>query len=69
MLATGALASAAQSPKYPPVPKSKLFGRIAYSTPGGDIWVMNANGSCRHQVSHSGSGHDSTRPGPPTGGG
>jgi len=58
MLATGALASAAQSPKYPPVPKSKLFGRIAYSTPGGDIWVMNANGSCRHQVTHSGSGHD-----------
>lgn len=37
---------------YPPVPGSKLVGRIAYSTRGGEIWVMNANGSCRHRVTH-----------------
>ena len=42
----------------PPVHKSKLFGRIAYSSRAGDIWVMNANGTCRHQVTHSGRGND-----------
>jgi Tol biopolymer transport system component len=60
--ATCTLAAGAQSdkrtPRYPPVPKSKLFGRIAYSPRGGDIWVMNANGTCRHQVTHSGAGND-----------
>ena len=44
--------------RYPPVLKRNLFGRIAYSTRGGDIWVMNANGTCRHRVTRSGSGHD-----------
>ncbi len=58
LAAACASAAAAHHPRYPPVPKSKLFGRIAYSTRGGDIWVMNANGTCRHQVSHSGSGED-----------
>jgi Tol biopolymer transport system component len=48
----------APHPRHPPVPKSKLFGRIAYSSRSGDIWVMNANGTCRHQVSHSGAGND-----------
>jgi TolB protein len=43
---------------HPPVHKSKLFGRIAYSSRTGDIWVMNANGTCRHQVTHSGRGND-----------
>ena len=58
LAAACASAVAARHPRYPPVPKSKLFGRIAYSTRGGDIWVMNANGTCRHQVSHSGTGED-----------
>ncbi|MFL5914848.1 MAG: serine hydrolase [Gaiellaceae bacterium] len=35
-----------------------LTGRIAYNTAGGDIWVTNANGTCRHQVSESGAGTD-----------
>jgi TolB protein len=48
----------APQPRHPPVPKSKLFGRIAYSSRSGDIWVMNANGTCRHQVTHSGRGND-----------
>jgi Tol biopolymer transport system component len=43
---------------YPAVPKRNLFGRIAYSTRGGDIWVMNANGTCRHRVTRSGTGLD-----------
>jgi Tol biopolymer transport system component len=43
---------------YPPVPKRNLFGRIAFSTRGGDIWVMNANGTCRHRVTRSGTGRD-----------
>jgi hypothetical protein len=43
---------------YPPVPKRNLFGRIAYSTRGGDIWVMNANGTCGHLVTRSRAGQD-----------
>ena len=42
----------------PPVPRSSLHGRIAYSTRGGDIWVMNANGSGRRQITRSGRGAD-----------
>ena len=59
VLATLALTGSARPhPRFPPVPKSKLFGRIAYSSRSGDIWVMNANGTCRHQVSNSGPGND-----------
>lgn len=43
---------------HPPVATSNLHGRIAYSTPAGDIWVMNADGSCRRRVTRSGKGHD-----------
>jgi Tol biopolymer transport system component len=41
-----------------PAPRSSLHGRIAYSTRGGDIWVMNANGSGRRRITHSGRGTD-----------
>ncbi len=51
-------ASAGKPRGYPPVAKRNLHGRIAYSTPAGDIWVMNANGTCRHRVTRSGSGQD-----------
>lgn len=42
----------------PPAQLSGLHGRIAYSTRGGDIWVMNANGSGRRHVTRSGRGVD-----------
>src|SRR5436305_13661760 len=48
---------ARQAP-IPPAPPSIVHGRIAYSTPGGDIWVMNANGSGRRQITRSGRGID-----------
>ena len=48
--ASGLAASTGKDRPYPPVPKRNLVGRIAYSTRGGDIWVMNANGTCRHRV-------------------
>jgi hypothetical protein len=51
-------ASAGKPRGYPSVAKRNLHGRIAYSTPAGDIWVMNANGTCRHRVTRSGSGQD-----------
>jgi Tol biopolymer transport system component len=35
-----------------------LHGRIAYSTRGGDIWVMNADGSGRRRITRSGDGLD-----------
>lgn len=42
----------------PPAQLSDLHGRIAYSTRGGDIWTMNANGSRRRRVTRSGRGID-----------
>jgi TolB protein len=42
----------------PPASLSSLHGRIAYSTPGGDIWVMNANGTGRRRITRSGLGVD-----------
>jgi Tol biopolymer transport system component len=57
--AGGTPASSGQGERvHPPVTKRNLFGRIAYSTRGGDIWVMNANGTCRHRVTRSGTGLD-----------
>jgi hypothetical protein len=38
--------------------QSTLHGKIAYSTRGGDIWVMNANGSRRRRITRSGRGID-----------
>src|SRR6266550_8843710 len=40
-----------------PPAATDLHGLIAYSTESGDIWVMNADGSNRRQVTHAG-GHD-----------
>ena len=40
-----------------PPAATDLHGLIAYSTEAGDIWVMNADGSDRRQVTHAG-GHD-----------
>ncbi len=64
--ATLALASAcaadasqpATQAAIPPAAVSSLHGRIAYSTRGGDIWVMNATGSGRRRVTRSGRGTD-----------
>src|SRR5919201_2769035 len=57
----GACTADASGPRpgaVPPAARSSLHGRIAYSTHGGDIWVMNANGSGRHRITRSGSGID-----------
>jgi Tol biopolymer transport system component len=56
--AASAADPASRKPPYPPAARSALVGRIAYSTRGGDIWVMNANGTCRHRVTQSGNGND-----------
>jgi TolB protein len=37
---------------------SNLHGRIAYSTSRGHIWVMNADGTGRRQITHSRRGFD-----------
>jgi Tol biopolymer transport system component len=42
----------------PPADRASLRGRIAYSTQGGDIWVMNANGSGKRRITRSGRGID-----------
>ena len=54
-LAAAACASggASGAEDYPRAPAAGLHGRIAYGTKNG-IWVMNANGTCRHQVTRSG---------------
>jgi Tol biopolymer transport system component len=39
-------------------PATGLTGRIAYNGQDGDIWVMDADGSHRRQVTHSGAGDD-----------
>jgi Tol biopolymer transport system component len=57
LVAAGA-AGAMRQTQIPPAPRSSLHGRIAYSTRGGDIWVMNANGSGRRRVTRSGRGID-----------
>lgn len=44
-----------------PIPvaeRASLRGRVAYSTRAGDIWVMNADGGGRLQVTRSGAGTD-----------
>ena len=55
--AQGTAAPAAHR-SIPPARLSSLPGRIAYSTRGGDIWVMNANGSARRRITRSGRGVD-----------
>jgi WD40-like Beta Propeller Repeat len=44
--------------RIPHAPLASLRGRIAFSTRGGDIWVMNANGSGRRRITRSGRGVD-----------
>ncbi len=57
--ATQAIATRAASGATSAAPSQhKLRGRIAYSTRSGDIWVMQADGSGRKQVTRSGSGLD-----------
>jgi Tol biopolymer transport system component len=41
-----------------PAARSSLRGTVAYGTPDGDIWVMNATGTERRRVTRSGPGHD-----------
>ena len=46
---------------HEPIPAADartVHGRVAYSTRAGDIWVMNANGSGRRRITHSGRGVD-----------
>jgi Tol biopolymer transport system component len=48
----------ARQPAIPPAASSTLHGRIAYNTPAGDIWVMNADGTGRSRITDSGPGND-----------
>ena len=48
----------ARSAAIPPAPRTGLPGKIAYSTRGGDIWVMNADGSGCLRITRSGHGID-----------
>jgi Tol biopolymer transport system component len=56
--ACAADASTPTSARITAAARSSLHGKIAYSTRGGDIWVMNANGSGRRRITHSGHGTD-----------
>jgi TolB protein len=42
----------------PPAGLASLHGLVAYSTRGGDIWVMRANGTHRRRLTSSGRGTD-----------
>lgn len=48
----------ARAAAIPPAAKASLHGRIAYNSPAGDIWVINANGTGRRQITKSGRGVD-----------
>ena len=54
---TGAVGTTSRK-GIPPAALSNLHGRIAYSTRRGDIWVMNADGTRRRRITHSGAGFD-----------
>jgi Tol biopolymer transport system component len=51
----------------PTASRAAVHGRVALSTRGGDIWVMNANGSSRRRVTRSGRGIDFDPSWSPTG--
>jgi Tol biopolymer transport system component len=59
---TSACAAGAAGPpaprQIPPAPRASLHGLIAYSTRGGDIWVMRPNGKGRRRLTRSGRGVD-----------
>ena len=57
-LLVAAVSSAARTAAVPPAPRASLHGRIAYNSPSGDIWVINANGTGRRQITKSGRGID-----------
>jgi TolB protein len=60
-LSSACAAGAASAPaarQIPPAPRASLHGLIAFSTRGGDIWVMRANGSGRRRLTRSGRGVD-----------
>ena len=61
VLAAACSADASQPARpsaIPPAPLSSLHGRVAYSSRGGDIWVMNADGSKRRRITRSRRGVD-----------
>jgi len=61
VLASACVAAAAGAPAarhIPPAPRGSLHGLIAYSTLGGDIWVMHADGTHRGRLTRSGTGVD-----------
>ena len=61
VLASTCVAGAANAPvarQIPPARRSSLHGLIAYSTRGGDIWIMRADGSHRRRLTRSGGGVD-----------
>jgi TolB protein len=49
---------AERSTPIPVVTPTTLHGTIAFSTLGGDIWVIDADGSGRRRLTHSGAGND-----------
>jgi len=56
--AAGAATSPPAARQIPPAPRASLHGLIAYSTRGGDIWVLRADGSRRRRLTRSGPGTD-----------
>jgi Tol biopolymer transport system component len=50
--------SAPAARQIPPAQRGSLHGLIAYSTRGGDIWVMRADGTHARRLTHSGRGID-----------
>ena len=55
---SGGATSGGGSTRIPVAAPATLRGTIAYSTGAGDIWVMNADGSGRRRLTHSGAEND-----------
>ena len=61
VLATACVTGASTAPvtrQIPPAPRASLHGLVAYSTLGGDIWAVRADGRDRRRLTRSGSGID-----------
>jgi hypothetical protein len=55
VLAGGCSSNGQEKPgEIPAASPETLHGTIAFSTQGGDIWLMNADGSERRRLTHSG---------------